>query len=111
MNTIAIDVRNLPEEFKKAESVADKLALLHRRKAWLNSRIPALQQKINGEGELIKRGWIIGELTTLQAEQASINELIKEHNIIYNNTVQRKIIEYLVSNHKDIFDACAKAIK
>jgi len=111
MNTVQIDVRNLPDEFTKAESMVEKLALLHRRKAWLNARIPTLQQSINAEGEVIKRGWLIGEITALQAEQASINELIKEHNIIYNNTVQRKIIEYLVSNHKDIFDACAKAIK
>lgn len=102
-----IDIFNLPGKFTSAE-LTTKLALLHRRKGWLNVHVRDYQAKLsnkNYEG----REYDVNSLNKLLKEQSSITELLKEHNVLLKKAIDQLFIAEVQRRHGKIFEECLQA--
>lgn len=107
--TDSIDIFNLPGYFTSAE-LSEKLAILHRRKAWLNVRIRENQQALTGADKII-RDKVIPTLNKLLNEQSAISELIKEFSMLYNSALDRILIDQLKREQPALFHSLLNKAK
>lgn len=96
------------EKMLQSKDLAEKLALLHKRRSVVNSNIYSIQEKLH-EAKLRDEDPRATnnekkQLQNFMSEQAKINDRVKEFSVLYRNTIDQIMLQLLKEVNNSLFE-------